>query len=418
MDNRGTADVPVARNGGRAELPREPADHRGHQVDLSLPSRQPISGYIDKVVTVSPFDTFAARRAGLLALVVGGLFLCAAQWQLWATNGLSTLWALIGAAGAVAALVGMWSAANRYHAPDAAMAWAVVWLGAIAAAGQWIPLSPRANSPGLPHLAPAALAVCVGALCALLVTRRHLGVFSAITVIAGVVAVVAVVAQYTSVATSAIAAGVEVVGLIALSAMPRVALELAQILQLPVARIGRKAYATMEFTDAALFALEARIARAATMQSVLTPVASGIVAVAAVWTLDPHSRYVPVEIGIVTCIVSILVFRGRTMADRRQAYATCVAAAVATFGSAARLIVAWPTGWRPLVVMSVLAVGLAVFVIGTVVVPRRPVGPMLLPIAQRLAQQIEAIAIVLAILLCVWVSGVFGLIRNVTFGAS
>jgi hypothetical protein len=69
-------------------------------------------------------------------------------------------------------------------------------------------------------------------------------------------------------------------------------------------------------------------------------------------------------------------------------------------------------------VMSVVAIVVAVFVIGTVVVPRRPVGPLLLPVAHRLAQQIEAIAIVLALVLCVWVSGVFGLIRDVTFGAS
>jgi type VII secretion integral membrane protein EccD len=404
MDKRGTAEVPVAPSSDAA--------------DPTPPSRQPIGGYIDDVSTVSPFDTVAARRAGLLGLVVGGLFLCAAQWQLWATNGLSMLWALLGVIGAIAALVGMWSAANRYHAPDAAMAWAVVWLGAVAATGQWISLSPRTNSPGLPHLAAAAVAVCAGALCALLITRGQLGVFSAVMSIAAVVALVAVVAQYTSLATSAIAAGVVVVELITLSAMPRAALELAQISLLPVSRVGRNFYATREFTDVALFSLQTRIRRAATLRSALTPVAGGILAVAAAWTLDPQSHYVPIEIGIVACTVLILVFRGRTMADRRQAYATCAAAAVTTFASAARLILAWPTGWRPLLVMSVVAIVLAVFVIATMVVPRRPMGPMLLPIAQRLAQQIEAVAIVLVILLCVWVSGVFGLIRNVTFGAS
>jgi type VII secretion integral membrane protein EccD len=418
MDKRGTAEVPVVHSGEQAELPSTAVSYQGDPVDLKLASRQPISGSIDDVLSVSPFDAVAARRAGLLGLVVGGLFLCAAQWQLWATNGLSMLWALVGAIGAIAALIGMWSAANRYHAPDAAMAWAVVWLGAIAAAGQWISLSPRTNSLGLPHLAAAAAAVCAGALCALLITRGQLGVFSAITSIAAVVALVAAVAQYTTVATSAIAAGVVVVGLIALSAMPRVALKLAQISLLPVSRVSRNLYVTREFTDVALFALQTRIRRAATLRSALTPVAAGIVAVAAAWTLDPHSHYVPVQIGIVACTVLILVFRGRTMADRRQAYATCAAAAVATFVSAARLILAWPTGWRPLLVMSVVAVVVAIFVIATVVIPRRPVGPMLLPVAQRLAQQIEAIAIVLAILLCVWVSGVFGLIRNVTFGAS
>lgn len=388
------------------------------QADLALPSRQPIGGYIGDVVSHRPFDTVAARRTGLLGLVLGGLFLCAAQWQLWATNNLSVLWAFVGVIDAVVALIGMWVATRRYHARDATMAWAVVWLGAVAATGQWIPVPESTNSPGLPHLALAAFAVGAGSLCALTITRAHLGVFTAITATAGVLTVVAVVAQYTTMTTCAIAAGVEMLGLIALSAMPRAALELARISLLPLRRIGRNISATGDFTDAALTALQTRIRRAATFQTALTPVAAGVVAVAAAWTLDPRSRYVPVEIGIVACTVLFLVFRARTMADRGQVYAMCAAAAVTTFAPAARLILAWPSGWRPLVVLTVVALAVAAFVTSTVVVSPRSVAPMLLPAAQRLAQQAEAVAIVLAILLCVWVTGVFALIRNVTFGAS
>jgi hypothetical protein len=417
VSGQGKVAASVAPSSDPTELRRATVNYQDDQVGLALPSRAPISGYINDAVTISAFDTGAARRGGLLGLVVGGLFLCAAQWQLWATNDLSVMWALVGTVGAIVALIGMWSAANRYRAPDAAMAWAVVWLAGIAAAGQWIPVAPHTHSPGLPHLAAAAVAVCAGALCALLITRAHLGVFSAIAASAGVVASVAVVEQATNVATSAIAAGVEVVGLIALSAMPRVALELARISLLPVSGVGRNTYATSEFTDATLVTLQTRIRRAMTLRSALTPVAAGTVAVAAAWTVDPHSRHVPVEIGIVACTVLILLLRGRTVADRAQAYAMSAGAAVTTFTPAARLILAWPTGWRPLLVMSVVAVALAIFVISAVVVSPRSATSTLLPAAQRLAGQAQAIATVFGIMLCVWVTGVFGFIRNVTIGA-
>ena len=81
------------------------------------------------------FDSAAVRLAGLVGLVAGGLFLCAAQWQMWAANHLSVMWAAIGTVGGVVALIGLWSAASRYRAPDAAAAWTVVWLAAVAAVG-------------------------------------------------------------------------------------------------------------------------------------------------------------------------------------------------------------------------------------------------------------------------------------------
>jgi type VII secretion integral membrane protein EccD len=359
-----------------------------------------------------PLDAVAARRTGLVGLVAGGLFLCAAQWWMWAANHLSVIWAIVGAVGAVVALTGMWSAASRYRAFDAAAAWAVVWLAAVAAAGQWIPVGQRSGSPGLPHLAVAAVAVCVGALCALTITGAHLGVFSAVTAGAVVVAVVAVVAQYTHIASSAIAAGVLVAGLIGLSAMPRLTSWLAWISLPPRPLVGRDVEVASEITDAELAALQTRATRAARLRSALTVVAGGTMAAAAAWTPDTHSPYMRAEIAIVACTAVILVLRGRSMPDGAQAYALLAAAAVTIFASAGRLILARPTGWWPVVVVSVVAVATTVFVISTVVLSSQITAPT----PPRWADRLEAVAIVIVVPLCVWVAGVFAVIRNTTFG--
>lgn len=358
------------------------------------------------------FDSAAVRLAGLVGLVAGGLFLCAAQWQMWAANHLSVMWAAVGTVGGVVALIGLWSAASRYRAPDAAAAWTVVWLAAVAAVGQWAPVPGQADSPGLLNLAVAAVGVCAGALCAMMITGAHLGVFSAITAGAGVVATVAIVLRLTNVAQSALAAGLLIGGLIALSAMPWLVSQLARISPRRLLAFRGNIGAASEFTDGMLVRLQDRARRAVQLRSALTMLTAGVVAAAAVWTLDPDSELLPVEIGIVACTTLILALRGRTMTDRSQAYALFAAASATIFVSAGRLILAWPTGWRPAVVVGVVALTTATWVICAVVLSSRS----LTPVWQRWTGRVEEVGIVLVIPLCVWVSGTFAVIRNMAIG--
>jgi type VII secretion integral membrane protein EccD len=331
---------------------------------------------------------------------------------MWAANHLSVVWAAVGTVGGVAALIGLWVAARRYRSPDAAAAWTVVWLAAAAAVGQWSPVPGQAHSPGLLNLAAAAAGVCAGAVCALMITRAHLGVFSAIAVGAGVVATVAVMLRLTNLAQSALAAGLLITGLIALSAMPQLVQQLARISPRRLLAVGEDIGAAREFTDGVLAKLQDRARRAVQLRSSLTILTAGVVAAAAVWTLDPHSGLLPVEIGIVACTALILALRGRMMTDRTQAYALFAAAAATIFVSAGRLILAWPTGWRPAVVFGVVALTTATWVICALVASARPMTPVLLHWAKR----VEEVGIVLVIPLCVWVSGTFAVIRNLAMG--
>ena len=76
------------------------------------------------------------------------------------------------------------------------------------------------------------------------------------------------------------------------------------------------------------------------------------------------------------------------------------------------MILAWPTGWRPAVVVGVVALATATWVICAVMLSSRS----LTAVWQRWTGRVEEVGIVLVIPLCVWVSGTFAVIRNMAIG--
>ena len=295
---------------------------------------------------------------------------------------------------------------------DVAKAWATVWLVAAAAVGQWIPISQQTGTPGISHVAFGATAVWVAALCALLITRAHLGVLSAVIAAALTVSAVALVVDYTNLAPSAVAAGVVVAGLIALSAVSKVTLWLARLPVPALPAAGQDTEVASEFTDTDMAVLETRSLRAVELSSGLRVYAAALVATAAAWTVDPKSYYLPIQIAIALCTALILLLRGRTMPERIQAYAMFAAAGSILFASAGKLILTSPTGWQQLAVVTGVAMMLAVFVIVAVVVAPRTLAPTM----RRWVERLEMLAIVATIPLCVWVTGMFAALRGLTFG--
>jgi type VII secretion integral membrane protein EccD len=378
--------------------------------------RPVIEDVIDAVAAAAaeaatPFDVDAARRAGLVGLTLGGVGLCAAQWGLWIASRYAWPWAAGGAAGALVALVGMWSAARRYRAADAATAWSVVWLAAATCLAQLVPVSARTGSPGLAHLMVAAVAVAAGAVCVQLITGSHLGTYSAVTAAAVAVAAVCAVLQYTQLAPSSVAAGTLALGLVALSAVPRAALSLARISLPRLPAAGQEIEIGADIGDAEMRSLRQRARRAVQLTSGLMVAAVLVVTVGAAWVIDPDSYYRWIQLGIVCCTVVILVLRGRTMADRIQSYAMFAGAGAIIVAAAARMLTAYPHGTTPLIVVLLLVAVYAGLVILAVVVAPRSLPETLTNWVQRL----EVVALAVVIPLCVWVTGAFGAIRDVTF---
>lgn len=359
-----------------------------------------------------PFDTHAARQAGLVGLAFGGVAVCAAQWLLWISNSYSWWWVLVGGIGAVVAFTGMWSASRRYESGDAATAWTVVWVAATAVVGQVIPISERTGSPGIPHVMVSAVGVAVGAVCALLLTRRHLAITTALSAVMAIVAVICAVAEYTNLRSSAIAAGVLIAGLIGLQNASAIASGLARITLPRVPADGEKMEVGGEIGEQELLTVRRRSRRAVQMTTGLVVAFAVTTAAAAVWTMDPHSYHYRIEMVIVSCVAFILIIWGRTMSNALQAFSMLTGAALVIVGSAARLLLAGQDGWKPVVVLAVVVGAIVVLVTIAVVVTPRGVNP-------RVARLIEIfgwMVLVTVYPLAAWVTGIFAVLRDLRIG--
>jgi len=358
-----------------------------------------------------PFDADAARSAGLVGLAVGGAALCAGQWGAWAASGYRWFAALAGIVLALAALGAMWSAAKRYRAEDAAAAWSVVWIAWATCLAQVIPVSVRTGRPGLAHVVVAAVAVAAAALVALWVTVRHTSAYSAVvaTALAGAVSVGVV--QYGGVAASSVAAGALAFGLVGLSAAPRMATMLAQITLPRIPAPGQEVDNAADLSDAEMDLLQRRAQRAVALTLGLTSAAVIVICAAAAFVIDPHSHHRWIQIGIVLCALVVLVVTGRMLPDRRLSFAMFTGAGVVLAISVARLLIGWPQGAAPAVVLLVAAALIAAAVLSALVVVRRSVPETVTNWIDRL----RLIALAVAIPLCVWATGLFGAIRDIPF---
>lgn len=359
-----------------------------------------------------PFDESAARTAGLTGLTVAGIALCVAQWALWAASGYSPWWLLAGLIGATVALTGTWSATRRYHARDAATAWTVLSIASATVIGQAIPVSQRTHIPGLSHVMVSAIAVAAAAICTLVITRRHLTAITAVITIAAQTAVVCAIGDYTRLQPSAIAAAALIVGLIGMQIAPTVAASLARIALPKVPAEGESIEIGGEISVTELHTVHIRARRAVDMTTGLIVAFAAIIAAATVWTMNPHSYHWKVELIIVGCVAIVLTTWGRTLSNSVQAYAQFTAAVIVVLGASTRMLLAWPTGWAPIAVMTTVAAVTVALVVAAVVVAPRGVSPLV----NGTVEIIGLLALVAAYPLSAWVTGIFGLLRDLKIG--
>jgi type VII secretion integral membrane protein EccD len=365
----------------------------------------------EAAATTTPFDAAAARTAGLVALALGGVGLCAGQWAAWAGGGYRWLAAVIGMVLAAAALGAMWSAQTRYRSADAAAAWSVVWIGWATTVAQLVPVSVRTGRPGLAHFVIAAVAVAAAALVALGILRRHTAAYSALIAGALVAAVAVGVVVYGGVSGPSVAAGALAVGLIGLSVAPRLATMLAGISLPRVPAPEEDVDVAADTSDAQMRLITARAERAVQYTLGLTAAVVAVITVAAAFVLDPHSTHRRIQIAIVVATVIVLVLTARMLSDRRLSWAMLAGAGGVAAVSVGRLLVGWPHGVAPAVVLGVAAAMLGVGVFAALVVVRRAVPETVSAWINRL----RLAALTLAFPLCVWATGVFGAIRDLSF---
>jgi type VII secretion integral membrane protein EccD len=366
---------------------------------------------VEAAASTTPFDDAAARTAGLVALAVGGVGLCAGQWAAWASAGYRWPAAVIGMVLAAAALGALWSAQARYRSADAAAAWSVVWIGWSTTVAQLVPVSVRTGRPGLAHVVVAAVAVAAAALVALWVTRRHTAAYSGMIAAALAAAVSLGVVVYGGGAGPSVAAGALAVGLIGLSVAPRLATMLAGISLPRVPAPEEDIDVAADTSDEQMALIKTRAERAVQYTLGLTAAVVAVITVAAATVLDPHSTHRRIQIAIVVATLIVLCLTARMLCDRRLSWAMFAGAGVIAAVSVGRLIAGWPQGATPAIVLLVAAALLAVMVIAGVVLVRRAVPETVSAWINRL----RLAALTVAFPLAVWDTGVFGAIRDLSF---
>ena len=88
-----------------------------------------------------------------------------------------------------------------------------------------------------------------------------------------------------------------------------------------------------------------------------------------------------------------------------------IVAGIVLAAAVARLVIGWPTGAAPAVVLMVAAALVAIGVLGGLVVVNRSIPETL----SNWIGRIRLIALAAAIPLCIWATGLFGAIRDIPF---
>lgn len=299
-----------------------------------------------------PFDAEAARTAGPGSGWRPVVRQCAGQWAAWAASGYRWFAAVAGILLGLASLGAMWSAASQWRAPAAAASWSVVWITWVSCLAQVIPVSNTPfGRPGLAHVVVAAVAMAAAALVALWITGRHAAAYSAVAAAALVAAVSVGVVQYSRVSAPAVAAGAVAFGLVGLFSSPRLATMRPKIALPRIPAPGQQVDNAADISDTEMKLLETRAARAVQLTLGLTAASVIVICVAAAFVIDPHSTHRWIQIGIVVATIIVLVLTGRMLPDRRLSYAMFVGAGVVLAISVARLLIGWPNGAAPTVVL-------------------------------------------------------------------
>jgi len=186
---------------------------------------------------------------------------------------------------------------------------------------------------------------------------------------------------------------------------------LAQIALPRIPAPGQPVDAAADISDTEMGLLQTRAARAVQLTLGLTSASVFIICVAAAFVIDPHSTHRWIQIGIVLATVVVLVLTGRMLPDRRLSYAMFAGAGVVLAISVARLLIGWPNGAAPAVVLLVAAGLVAAAVLGALVVVNRSIPETVSNWIDRL----RLIALATAIPLCIWATGLFGAIRDIPF---
>ncbi|WP_406271813.1 type VII secretion integral membrane protein EccD [Nocardia sp. NBC_00881] len=377
------------------------------------------------------FDANTAAVVGLTVLGVGAAAVAAMLSWSWTRTG-SVLWC-----GLPALLLGLlcWAAAAASRRRGAA---AKVCLGLsltatpLLFAGGAMLVPPAYGQPGpfaAANLAAGAVVAAVAAATMMRLSGLGIATLMAVTVLGVAVTAAALPLTYLDLSVGQVAGGVVFVGIVLLTAAPRLAVVIARIRPPDLPDPGNEVAPTTltDIFDAETVrddhehtedserqrrsnevGIEGRARLAVTSLRGLIAAISALLSISAVITAAVSPGGIR-EIVMSAAIAGLLAMRSRWHPDRVQAIALITAAAVTVCGVAFILVVAYQTPAADLVVGVVVTLAACVACVAAIRLP----GKRLSPVTRRVIDLVEYALILVVPVIAFWIMGVYTAMRGI-----
>ncbi|WP_433602270.1 type VII secretion integral membrane protein EccD [Nocardia sp. CA-135953] len=379
------------------------------------------------------FDAGTAAVVGLTTLGVGAIAIAAMLSVSWTESG-SIWWYSLPALllGAVC-WGGAVQARQRNFAPRICLGLALSSIPLLFAGGAML-VPPAYGEPGpfaAANLAAGSVVAAVAAAAMMRVTRLGIATLMAVTVLGVTVAAAAIPLTYLDLSVRQISGGAALLGLVLLTAAPRLAVVVARIRPPDLPDPGNEvAPATLtDIFDAesarddaeldsvedterqreqAGAGIEGRARLAVTSLRGLIAATSALLSGAAVLSAAASPGGIR-EIVLAAAVAGLLAMRSRWFPDRVQAIALVVASAFTVVGVGYVLVTAYETAPARLVVVLVVGIAAAAACVASVRLP----GRRLSPVTRRIIDLVEyALILVIPIIAC-WIMGIYTAMRAI-----
>lgn len=379
------------------------------------------------------FDAGTAAVVGLTALGVGAVAIAAMLSLSWTESGSIWWYALPALLLGAVCWGGAVQAVQRNFAPRICLGLALSAIPLLFAGGAML-VPPAYDEPGpfaAANLAAGAVVTAVAAAAMMRVTKLGIATLMAVTVLGATVAAAAIPLTYLDLSVRQVSGGAALLGLVLLTAAPRLAVVVARIRPPDLPDPGNEvAPATLtDIFDAesarddadlesaedterqreqAGAGIEGRARLAVTSLRGLIAATSALLAGAAVLSAAVSPGGIR-EIVLAAAVAGILAMRSRWFPDRVQAIALVTASAATVVGVGFVLVSAYETAPARLVVVLVVCAAATAACVAAVRLP----GRRLSPVTRRIIDLVEyALILVIPIIAC-WIMGIYTAMRAI-----
>jgi type VII secretion integral membrane protein EccD len=379
------------------------------------------------------FDAGTAAVVGLTALGVGAVAIAAMLSLSWTESGSIWWYALPALLLGAVCWGGSVQAVRRNFAPRICLGLALSAIPLLFAGGAML-VPPAYDEPGpfaAANLAAGAVVVAVAAAAMMRVTKLGIATLMAVTVLGVTVAAAAIPITYLDLSVRQVSGGAALVGLVLLTAAPRLAVVVARIRPPDLPDPGNEvAPATLtDIFDAesarddadlesaedterqreqAGAGIEGRARLAVTSLRGLIAATSALLAGAAVLSAAVSPGGIR-EIVLAAAVAGLLAMRSRWFPDLVQAIALVTASAATVVGVGFVLVAAYETAPARLVVVLVVCAAATAACVAAVRLP----GRRLSPVTRRIIDLVEyALILVIPIIAC-WIMGIYTAMRAI-----